>query len=121
MVPPGEERRTAPPTREQFALTGPSRSIDPRRQAVRRDLADVRLASIVFAPHYAAPLALTLAHDAVLRSGPEPDSEKLADLPTGTRFELLERSGGHGWGVVPDRELVGYVDEDALGHPAPPA
>jgi hypothetical protein len=76
---------------------------------------------MVFAPHYAAPLALTLARDAALRSGPELDSEKLADLDAGSRFELLERSGGHGWGVVPDRELVGYVDEDALGQPAPPA
>ncbi|MDF0752810.1 hypothetical protein NLU14_21530, partial [Marinobacter sp. 71-i] len=45
----------AGPARKRFSLKGRSVPIDPRVDAVRRDLADVRLADRVFAPHYAAP------------------------------------------------------------------
>ncbi|MCP3733284.1 SH3 domain-containing protein [Sphingomonas sp. RP10(2022)] len=101
------------PSRKAFALTGPSVTLDPRTHAVRGDLADVRLAERVFAPHYAAPLkakalqAITLFTDRNL-------SEPLADLAMGDVFEVLELAGRHAWGRAIHADLVGYVDRTAL-------
>ena len=100
--------------RRGFSLTGPSVELDPRRHAVRADLADLRLADRVFAPHYAAPFARTLARPAPLRAGREPACETLATLDAGDAFELLEIAGDAAWGVAPGPGLVGYLDADAL-------
>jgi hypothetical protein len=83
--------------------------------AVRRDLADVRLADRVFAPHYAAPMARTLSLDTPLRAASARDSEMLASLSTGDIFEVLELAGGNAWGVARGPGLVGYIDAAALG------
>ena len=102
-------------TRDRFSLTGRSARLDPLTHAVRRDLADVRLADRVFAPHYAAPLARTLRRAAELRVERETDSTALASLAAGDTFEVLELSGDLAWGRAPGPGLVGYVPEDALG------
>jgi hypothetical protein len=101
-------------------LTGPSARIDPRVDAVRRDLADVRLADRVFAPHYAAPMLRTMAAPAALRAGPDADSEVLAELVAGDVVEVLELSGSNAWGVAPGPGLVGYIDAGALSAPGKP-
>lgn len=88
--------------------------LDPRTHAVRRDLADVRLADRVFAPHYAAPALRTLARAAALNPSREIGDEQLAQLAAGDRFEVLELAGGQAWGVAPVQGLVGYLDADAL-------
>jgi len=93
-------------------------TIDPRVDAVRGDLADVRLADRVFAPHYAAPLPRPLVTAAALRATKKSDSEILAQLDSGSIFEVLELSGGNAWGVAPAVGLVGYIDASALGEPA---
>ncbi|MDE0880180.1 MAG: SH3 domain-containing protein [Sphingomonas bacterium] len=94
-------------------MTGPSVTLDPVTHAVRGDLADVRLAEYVFAPHYAAPM-LCRANRSItlnpLRTGGEP----LADLPDGEPFEVLELAGDNAWGIAPERGLVGFVDRTAL-------
>jgi hypothetical protein len=77
-------------------------------------LADVRLAARVFAPHYAAPLPVTLSRAAPLRAGPDAGSPVLATLEAGAPFDLLERSGGRLWGVAPGANRVGYLDEGVL-------
>jgi hypothetical protein len=100
--------------RRTFALTGPSQPIDPRVNAVRADIADVRLADRVFAPHYAAPLARTLTRDASLRSERSPASDPLVDLAKGARFDLLDVTGGVAWGIAMEANLVGYLDADAI-------
>jgi hypothetical protein len=82
---------------------------------VRRDLADIRLAEYVFAPHYAEPLPRVLLHDAALRASPAPDSVLLAELKAGESFELLDVMSGYGWGVATQERLVGYVDAEAIG------
>jgi hypothetical protein len=83
--------------------------------AVRPDLADIRLADRVFAPHYAAPMRRRL-HTAVAMLGtPRPDGELLATLAAGDPFEVLELAGGRAWGVAPLQALVGYIDASALG------
>jgi hypothetical protein len=82
--------------------------------AVRRDLADVRLADRVFAPHYAAPMPRTLSIPANLRESAAADSEVLASLAAGDTFEVLELAGTHAWGVAPGAGLVGYIPASAL-------
>jgi hypothetical protein len=101
--------------RLHFALTGPSARFDPRRDAVRSDLADIRLAARVFAPHYAAPVPRALGRAAALRSAPDARSEVLVTLAPGDRFEVLEIASNRAWGVAPGPGLVGYLDADALG------
>ena len=88
--------------------------LDPRTQAVRGDLADIRLAALVFAPHYAAPLQCVATRAVPLQSTRDPDSAPLATIAVGDRFEALELAGGNAWGVAPDHGLVGYVDRTAL-------
>ncbi len=89
-------------------------ALDPRRHAVRSDLADIRLAGRVFAPHFAAPLACRLAAAAALHSARD-GGAVVAELAAGEAFEVLELAGDHAWGRSPGRELVGYLDRAALG------
>lgn len=105
---------SAPP-RRSFALTGRSASLDPRTHAVRPDIADIRLADRVFAPHYAEALRRTLAADAPLRAGRGDGAETLAELRRGDPFDLLDVTGGLAWGIAVDAGLVGYLDAGALG------
>lgn len=111
--------RTSPgssgPPRKVFALTGRSRPLDPRTDAVRGDIADIRLADRVFAPHYAMALRRTLAADAALCAGREQDAERLATLRAGEAFDLLDVTGGSAWGIAVGSGLVGYLDADKLG------
>lgn len=87
--------------------------LDPRTHAVRGDLADVRLASQVFAPHYAAAMAC-VATRAVTVFVARDGGERLAELAVGGRFEVLELAGDHAWGIATAAKLVGYVDRAAL-------
>lgn len=100
----------ASPPRRSFALTGPSRPLDPRTNAVRRDIADVRLADRVFAPHYVKAVARTVLTDAALREARDPASEVIATIEAGEQFDLLDLTGGVAWGIATARGLVGYVD-----------
>ena len=88
--------------------------IDPRVDAVRPDLADVRLAERVFAPHYAAPMPREIRDAAALRAGPSRDAEVLATLRPGEMFEVLELAGINAWGVAPGIGLVGYIEATSL-------
>ncbi|PKP91410.1 MAG: hypothetical protein CVT77_12370 [Alphaproteobacteria bacterium HGW-Alphaproteobacteria-16] len=88
--------------------------MDPRTDAARRDLADVRLADRVFAPHYAAPLLHNVVAPTPLRASRDADSETLVELAAGDIFEVLELSAGHAWGLAPGTGLVGYVDASNL-------
>ncbi|WP_447725090.1 SH3 domain-containing protein [Sphingomonas koreensis] len=88
--------------------------IDPRTDAARRDLADVRLADRVFAPHYAAPVAYVVTAATALRAAKESDAEVLVQLAEGDVFEVLELSAGTAWGSAPGSGLVGYVDAAQL-------
>lgn len=88
--------------------------IDPRTDAARRDLADVRLANRIFAPHYAAPVTYIVNTPAILRETRDAAAETLAELASGDLFEVLELSAGSAWGRAPALNLVGYVDADHL-------
>ncbi len=109
--------RQGPRTRRRVALDGRSVALDPRTSAVRPDLADVRLADRVFAPHYAAPVARVVAVPVPLRAGRGADQAVLATLAAGAPFELLDIVGDDAWGIATAESLVGYVDAVALGEP----
>ena len=104
----------AEPPRRSFALTGHSVAIDPRHNAVRADLADIRLAEYVFAPHYAAPMLCEVTQFVTLHAESSPSSEAVAELAIGEHFEVLEVLREVAWGVSPDRRLAGYADRKAL-------
>jgi hypothetical protein len=106
-------------TRKRFALTGRSRPIDPRHDAARADLADVRLADRVFAPHYAAPLIRVVRTATALRAASAADAEILTRLSPGDVFEVLEFAGTSAWGTAPGPKLVGYIDAQALNDGQP--
>lgn len=103
--------------RKSFALLGQSAVLDPLRYAVRRDLADIRLADRVFAPHYAAAVSRIVIAPADLRSAADADSSVIAALEPGTPFEVLEFVAGRAWGRAPTLDRVGYVDTRALSWP----
>ena len=113
--PPSTPDTGARAPRRTFALTGPSQPIDPLTNAVRADIADVRLAERVFAPHYAAPLPRTVIRDAALRRERSSGSDVLEALSAGARFDLLDITGGVAWGIATGSNLVGYLDADAIG------
>ena len=79
---------------------------------MRGDLADIRLAEQVFAPHYAQAIDCRVC--AATRLCATADGEELATLAPGETFELLELAGDHGWGTAPAHGLVGYCDRRAL-------
>ena len=82
--------------------------LDPRTNAVRRDIADIRLAELVFAPHYAAPMERRIAVETPLWSDAD-DRTAVASLAIGDRFDILDLSGRLAWGIAVDEGLVGYV------------
>lgn len=98
-------------------MLGQSVALDPTCNAVRRDLADIRLADRVFAPHYAAAVPRVVVTAAALREAPEPDSGVVATLAAGSAFEVLEFVAGRAWGVAPAIDRVGYIDTRALSWP----
>ena len=71
----------------------------------------MRLADRVFAPHYAAPMPCLLVQAAPLLR--DKAGDVAGQLAEGERFEVLEVSGAHAWGVAQDG-TVGYVDRGAL-------
>lgn len=81
---------------------------------MRPDLADVRLADRVFAPHYAAPLTMRLVAATSLRAARGPGSDALVALAAGDPFDLLDVTGGVAWGIATGLGLVGYLDAAAL-------
>jgi hypothetical protein len=86
---------------------------------VRKDLADVRLADRVFAPHYAEPMSRTVASAVDLRQGSKPDSEVIGRLNPGDVFDVLELAGSNAWGTAAGVGLVGYITAAALDDSQP--
>lgn len=100
------------PARSRFALCGRSVALDSRIEAVRRDLADIRLADRVFAPHYAVPVRRSAG-----RTTPILDAVggvPLSHVLTGEPFDVLEFTSTHGWGRSPIDGTVGFVARESL-------
>lgn len=97
-----------PQSRNSFSLSGPSRALDPRINAMRGDLADVALAGRHFSPHYAQPVEQFCSelHVPVCE---KPDGRQVSELLAGEAFMVLDVSGGWAWGYCKHDHYVGYI------------
>ncbi|KQM40963.1 NlpC/P60 family protein [Sphingomonas sp. Leaf10] len=86
--------------------------LDSRIDAVRRDLADIRLADRVFAPHYAVPARRSIGTATAILDAP--DGKIVSQALAGEPFDVLEFTSAHGWGRSPIDGSVGFVLRDAL-------
>lgn len=108
----------SPLTRKRVKLDGVSRDYDARVRAIRPDLADVALAGLYFAPHYAAPVARRcVAASAMVRGAPDAGAGAITELLRGEAFHALDTRSGWAWGYCGHDHYVGYVPMDALGEP----
>ena len=104
-----------------FALLGPTVHVDAGQLPVRGDLAHIRLAGKVFVPHYVVPMAYVVnGSGAALHAAGKAEADVVAQLPTGTVFNVLDIAGtgatAWAWGQVGEDGAVGYVPLAAL-HP----
>ncbi|TPG21731.1 SH3 domain-containing protein [Sphingomonas koreensis] len=81
---------------------------------MRRDLADVRLADKVFAPHYVQPLAMTATVATPVLATAAATADAVSQLEPGDIFDVLEIANTHSWGQCRADRMVGYVANDAL-------
>jgi cell wall-associated NlpC family hydrolase len=116
-TPPRTSRGTCvTPRPEGFRLEGPSQRPDPRTHAYRPDIADIALAGVLFAPHYARAETCRCIADAVtVRARPSHDAPATSQLVHGEGFAMIDKAGGWAWGRCAHDDYVGYVRADALG------
>ena len=107
-------QRSSPPSARNFELSGPSNLPDPDTHAYRKDLADIALAGVVIASHYAAPVQRRLAKRTMLFKEPSSTSTELLEIEAGEPFDLLDDSLGWAWGYAGTGRRVGYVQSDRL-------
>lgn len=101
---------------ERFRLAGPSVRLDPRVHAVRKDIADISLASRIFAPHYAQPeRAACIGPSEPIRAEPSPEGRAVSQLLSGEGFAVVDVAGEWAWGYSLHDCYVGYVAQAALG------
>ncbi|QQV78966.1 SH3 domain-containing protein [Sphingomonas aliaeris] len=77
-------------------------------------MADVRLADRVFAPHYAAPMPVTVRELTIVRESADASSPTMTEVAAGGVFEVLELAGTNAWGIACDSGLVGYINASAI-------
>jgi cell wall-associated NlpC family hydrolase len=88
--------------------------LDSRVDAARRDLADIRLAQHVFAPHYALAVPRTAGRSTPILARAGARESVLSEVLAGEPFDALEISGNHIWGASPIDGSVGFVEADAF-------
>ena len=98
-----------------FHLKGRSLELDRRVHAVRGDLADISLAGLLFAPHYAKAQPMHCAASAAfLRATPSAEANAVSQLLHGEGFHLLDVTGNWAWGFCEHDGYVGYIERAAL-------
>lgn len=111
----------APRTR-QGRLSGPSRPIDRRINAVRDDLADAALAGFVVAPRYAEGVdRCCVVPMAMLHAAPAGDAVAVSAVLFGEVFTVFDAAAGWAWGQGHDDGYVGWLAISALGPVTSPA
>lgn len=98
--------------RKRFVLSGHSATIDPAIHAVRGDLADVELASQVFAPHYAKALVCRVLVETNVFAKPNDEAARVDHLLKGDAVDLFDVNGGWSW--IRTSKAVGYVHADCI-------
>jgi NlpC/P60 family/Bacterial dipeptidyl-peptidase Sh3 domain len=101
--------------RATFTLEGHSFIGDKRTTPIRGDLADIKLAGLLFAPHYAVPLIRSCAvPSSIMHEQADGDSTGISELIYGEDFAVLDVAGQWAWGYTVHDDYLGYVDLAAL-------
>lgn len=96
----------------------PPRPLDRRRNAMRDDLADARLAGTVEAPRYAEPARRRVtAPIAPCRRRPAADAMLETEFLHGEPVDVFDVADGWAWVQSAVDRYVGYVSADMLGEP----
>jgi hypothetical protein len=110
------ELATSPPQRKIYKLSGHSIEGDPRTTPIRGDLADIKLAGKLFAPHYAVPMLRTgIAPVTEIHAEPHATSMPVSALMHGEEFAVLDIAGEWAWGYCLHDDYLGYLRFAELG------
>ena len=107
------ERQFKP--RATYTLEGHSFVGDKRTTPIRGDLADIKLAGKLFAPHYAVPMIRScIVPSAMMHEQADGDSTGTSELIYGEDFAVLDVAGIWAWGYTVHDDYLGYVALAAL-------
>ena len=102
--------------RPTYTLTGHSFVGDKRTTPIRGDLADIKLAGKLFAPHYAVPMLRTsIAPVTEIHEQPDAQSMPVSALMHGEEFAVLDVAGEWAWGYCCHDNYLGYLRFAELG------
>jgi NlpC/P60 family/Bacterial dipeptidyl-peptidase Sh3 domain len=106
----------SPPQRKIYKLSGHSIEGDPRTTPIRGDLADIKLAGKLFAPHYAVPMLRTgIAPVTEIHAEPHLSAMPVSALMHGEEFAVLDVAGEWAWGYCLHDDYLGYLRFADLG------
>jgi len=107
---------TAPKERAIYSLSGHSIEGDKRTTPICGDLADIKLAGKLFAPHYAVPMIRTgIAPVTEIHAEPHMTSMPVSSLMHGEEFAVLDVAGEWAWGYCLHDDYLGYLRFADLG------
>jgi hypothetical protein len=102
--------------RATYTLEGHSFVGDKRTTPIRGDLADIKLAGKLFAPHYAVPMIRScIVPSAMMHEQADGQSTGISELIYGEDFAVLDVAGIWAWGYTVHDDYLGYVALAALG------
>lgn len=105
-----------PKERATYRLSGHSIEGDKRTTPIRGDLADIKLAGKLFAPHYAVPMLRTgVAPVTEIHAEPHLSSMPVSSLMHGEEFAVLDIAGEWAWGYCLHDNYLGYLRFADLG------
>ena len=112
----GKTPPSSPPPRQTYRLGGHSVEGDKRTTPIRGDLADIKLAGKLFAPHYAVPMLRTgIAPVTEIHAEPHMTSMPVSALMHGEEFAVLDVAGEWAWGYCLHDDYLGYLRFADLG------
>jgi NlpC/P60 family/Bacterial dipeptidyl-peptidase Sh3 domain len=101
--------------RATYTLEGHSYVGDKRTTPIRGDLADIKLAGKLFAPHYAVPMIRScIVPSAMMHEQADGESTGISELIYGEDFAVLDVAGIWAWGYTVHDDYLGYVALAAL-------
>lgn len=110
------DSQTTAKERQRYKLSGHSLVGDPRTTPIRGDLADMKLAGKLFAPHYAVPILRTgIAPVTEIHAEPHASSMPVSALMHGEEFAVLDVAGEWAWGYCLHDNYLGYLRFAELG------
>jgi NlpC/P60 family/Bacterial dipeptidyl-peptidase Sh3 domain len=112
----GSTAPSSPPPRKVYSLSGHSIEGDRRTTPIRGDLADIKLAGLLFAPHYAVPMLRTgIAPVTEIHAEAHASSMPVSALMHGEEFAVLDIAGEWAWGYCLHDDYLGYLRFAELG------